>query len=307
MSKLDPTPTLEQLLRLSVNRVKKDKPHKPLLVLIMLMRLRNEGTESLPFTEVRPVLTSILEALDFPQANVAYPFWLLQNDHVWRVRRDDRPLDPGEIGQVGKGGRVYPDERKMEKVNPSGGFRKPIIEELNDSPWLIDTVADRLLEKYFDSSQHTKIKHLIGYHDVPSRNQLMFSKNVLLAYQSRCSVCNCPQDRLFNNLVELSAAPIVPDSKHANLKARDGISLCNLHGTLFRSGLITFIANGADYTLKASSRCPEIYSDTIGRIYKSSDFDLGGLENKELLLPAAAADRPASALLQMHNESIFLG
>ena len=306
MSALDLTPTLERLLQLSINRIDRAKPHKPLLVLIMLMRLRNEGTESLPFTEIRPVLTSILETLDFPQANVAYPFWLLQNDHVWRVRKDDRPLDPEEIGQVGKDGRVYPDERKMEKVNPSGGFRKPIIEELNDSPWLIDTVADRLLEKFFASSQHTKLKHLIGYHDAPSRNQLIFSKNVLLAYQSRCSVCNGPQERLFNNLVELSAAPIISDSKHANLKARDGISLCNLHGTLFRSGMITFIADGADYTLKASSRCPEIYSDTIGRIYKSSDFDLGQLEGKELLLPAAAADRPASALLQMHNESIFL-
>lgn len=307
MSALDLTPTLERLLRLSINRIEKDKPHKPLLILIMLMRLRNEGTESLPFTEVRPVLTSILETLDFPQANVAYPFWLLQNDHVWRVRKDDRPLDPEEIGHVGKDGRVHPDERKMEGVNPSGGFRKPIIEELNESPWLIDTVADRLLEKFFKPNDHTKLKHLIGYHDVPSRSQLIFNKNVLLAYQSRCSVCNGPQERLFNNLVELSAAPIISDSKHANLKARDGISLCNLHGTLFRSGLITFIADGADYTLKASSRCPEIYSDTIGRIYKSSDFDLGQLEGKELLLPAAVADRPASALLQMHNESIFLG
>ena len=299
---------LENLWRLKINRVNWNKPHKPLLVLIMLMRLRNEGAEKLEYREVREVLRSIISEIKKGGKiiNVADPFWLLRKDKVWSVTKDGASVDKQEICRQGK--REDPDDKKLEALNPVGGFCRPILDELNAAPWLIDAIAERIIDKYFEPSDTAKVRQLIGFFDAPSCGELVFAKNVLKAYQSQCSICNHTQPRVFNSLIELHASPIIPSNQTLNVHARNGIALCNLHCSLFRSGLITFVADSSDqYSLKASKRLANYYGAERSHVYKVSSLDWDRLQASNVFVPNLISERPSRKLLQMHNNNIFLG
>ena len=81
---------LHPFLGLLIDRARnaQGSPHKPLLALMMLMRLKYEGTEKLPYREIKPVLEIMLRQLNIRTTNealVANPFWRLQNEGVWKV------------------------------------------------------------------------------------------------------------------------------------------------------------------------------------------------------------------------------
>ena len=298
---------LEKLWKLNINRVKWAKPHKPLLVLIMLMRLRNEGTEKLEYKEVKEVLRGIIGEINKggKSINVADPFWLLRKDKVWNVTKDGVPVDEKEVCR--QGNRKDPEDKKLEELNPVGGFCQPILDELNAAPWLIDAIADRIIDKYFELPDTATIRQLIGFFDAPSRSELLFNKNVLKAYQSQCSICNRRQARMFNSLLELRASPIIPSNQTLNIHAHNGIALCNLHSSLFRSGLITFITDSSDrYSLKASKRLANYYGAAGSHAYKGSSLDLDRLQASNVFVPSLISERPSKQLLKVHNNSIFL-
>lgn len=284
------------------------KDHKPLLILIMLMRLRNEGVEKTLFSDVKEALAEIINIISGggPETLPSYPFWLLHHDGIWEVSKGGLRVEARDIGRVDPN-RVRPNEKRMMAVNPEGAFNDEILKHLRSSPELIDPLADQVIARYFDSRKHTLVRQLVGYYEPTFSNQLVFNKNVYKAYQSQCSICRRKHKRLFNNLIELHATPIMPDTGNINVSARQGIALCNLHSTLFRSGLITFVADRDDYSLRISKQPMEHYSRPISRIYRKPGFDINKLKDRQIFIPTDKAERPSQQLLQMHNNNIFLG
>ncbi|MCY4325890.1 MAG: hypothetical protein OXC81_07750, partial [Betaproteobacteria bacterium] len=112
------------------------KVHKPILILMMLARLKSEGTGALRFNEIVPVLKQLLK-LFATSDDVRYPFWCLQSDGVWRVAVSRELVFPEK-----KGNSDSPLMKALRKHDPIAGFAPPIIKEFKAAAKTIDQVAD---------------------------------------------------------------------------------------------------------------------------------------------------------------------
>lgn len=119
-------------------------PHKPLLVLVGLVRLEDEVAEGLvQFDEIaRPLRTLLAQRPEVAQELAPeLPFWNLQRDGVWVVRDDDGPLlDRHPTGE--------PPPSLLRAPDVVGGFTPDVAKVLTDAD-VLQAAITAVATKYF--------------------------------------------------------------------------------------------------------------------------------------------------------------
>jgi putative restriction endonuclease len=94
--------------------------HKPLLLLLVLARYFRGGARIIPFKEIEPELTSLLQKYG-PASKSTYPqlpFWHLQNDGIWELVNNEKLLDRKANDE--------PTRKMLIDQNVMGGLTKEI-------------------------------------------------------------------------------------------------------------------------------------------------------------------------------------
>ena len=104
-------------------RGNKVAPHKPLLVLYAIGKLRRGENQLIPYTEIEKKLAELLREFGIDQSKPRphYPFWRLREDNVWKV------TNANFIGQTPSGDAHVTD---LKRHSVSGGFHGVIVHHL---------------------------------------------------------------------------------------------------------------------------------------------------------------------------------
>lgn len=211
-------------------------PHKPLLALLALAKCLNNGHRMMRYEEVERELRKVLEAFGPPRqcCHTEYPFWRLQNDHLWTVT----PLGPLQSVK----GNSDPKKSELLKWRAEGGFPSPLYTALKSDPSLAREVAQRLLTAHFPESIHADILNAVGLPPVETRGLVWprdaeFRSLVIRAYQHRCAVCGY-DIRLANADLGVEAAHIKWHQAGGPDVVSNGLCLCVLHHRVFDRGAI---------------------------------------------------------------------
>ena len=208
-------------------------PHKVLLVLYAIGRLRRDGNRLLPYSEIHENLGNLLREFGPVRANYGtqYPFWRLQNDGVWKVS------DADNIGETSSGDAL---RRDLVHYDVSGGFLEDIAHQLQNDFQLCDEIIQNLLHAHFPASLHEDILQAVGIEFPPQifsqqRSNINFRANILRAYEYKCAVCDFD--------VKLGSSPIALEASHIKWRQAEGpdteengLALCSLHHKLFDRG-----------------------------------------------------------------------
>lgn len=268
-------------------------PHKPLLLLYALSKLKNENAERIAFNDAEAVVSPLIQTYGPFRAKttVAYPFARLANDksNIWWIDEHGKNAS-GDLSLV------EARDRRLQ-----AGFSKDVLAAFKADPKLIDNVALNLLERNFPPSLHQDILEAVGLYlgsdeiEVVTRRKRdpRFRVNVLAAYYEQC--CVCKYDIKMNGAaVALEAAHIKMHSAGGPDEVNNGLSLCVIHHKLFDLGAIT-----VDKTMKV--RVSERVVGDWGR--KLNDE----YHEKEISLPRSETMMPTAQYIQWHNDQIFKG
>ena len=265
-------------------------PHKPLLLLYALGRLKHDRQSEVRFNDAEAVVRPLLVAYGprGTKARVADPFGRLQGDHLWRV--PDREMLTDRAGNVR--GAV------ARKQNAPAGFTPEVLELFAREPELIDVAAMRLLERHFAPSLHEEILKAVGLElgarrTGVYRRDLGFRTAVLEAYFAECSLCGFSL-RLADGLIGVDAAHIRWHAHGGPDVVSNGIALCALHHRLFDHGVITVLG---DYRVRLASAVSGISARSLA-------IELDG---KRIRLPIDQRLHPASEHIRWHHAQVFHG
>jgi putative restriction endonuclease len=210
-------------------------PHKPLLVLYALGRLR-QGDRWLRFSDIEEDLRELLIAFGPPRKShhPEYPFWHLQSDEVWLVPEADE-LEMRKSAS-------NPPKSELREKKARGGFPEDIYQVLCDDPELRREIGRLLLSSHFPSSLHEDIATAVGLHldgATSIHRDPNFRVQVLQAYQYQCAICG------FDLRVGTGGTPIGVEAAHIKWKqaqgpddVSNGIALCALHHKMFDKGAL---------------------------------------------------------------------
>lgn len=120
-----------------------------------------------------------------------------------------------------------------------------------------------------------------------------FRRVVLQEYAYTCAVCGA-KFRL-DNLVEATAAHIVPKHQQGTDDPRNGLSLCHTHHWAFDNGIFTL---SDEYTILLSS---------VVQQAETSQFELVNMAGHPMLLPAHEMVKPHPDALQWHRDHVWKG
>ncbi|MFN8681298.1 phosphorothioated DNA-binding restriction endonuclease [Paracoccus sp. P2] len=268
-------------------------PHKPLLLLYALAKLKNENAERIVFNDAEDAVSPLIQTYGPFRAKttVAYPFVRLANDksNIWWI-------EPHQKNASGDLSLVEARDRRLQ-----AGFSDEVLAAFKADPKLIDNVALNLLERNFPPSLHQDILEAVGLYlgndeieaVIRRKRDPRFRVNVLSAYYEQC--CVCKYDIKMNGAaVALEAAHIKMHSAGGPDEINNGLSLCVIHHKLFDLGAIT-----VDKLMKV--RVSERVVGDWGR--KLNDE----FHEKEISLPRSEAMLPTPQYVQWHNEQIFKG
>tara|TARA_R100000789_G_scaffold98887_1_gene103809 strand:- start:6709 stop:7587 length:879 start_codon:yes stop_codon:yes gene_type:complete len=268
-------------------------PHKPLLLLYALAKLKNENAGRIVFNDAEDVVSPLIQTYGPFRAKttVAYPFVRLANDksNIWWV-------EPYQKNASGDLSLVEARDRRLQ-----AGFSDDVLTAFKADPKLIDNVALNLLERNFPPSLHQDILEAVGLHlgndeieaVIRRKRDPRFRVNVLTAYYEQC--CICKYDIKMNGAaVALEAAHIKMHSAGGPDEVNNGLSLCVIHHKLFDLGAIT-----VDRAMKI--RVSERVVGDWGR--KLNDE----YHEKEISLPRKETMVPTPEYIHWHNEQIFKG
>jgi putative restriction endonuclease len=225
-------------------RAGEQAPHKPLLLLLALADLHNEGRRWLPYSEAEGRLRSLLTEFGPHRAQAAanYPFWRLQTDGFWTVRDPDR-FTRNSSGDVSAG--------QLRAAGAEAGFSDNVYRLLKTQPGLLGDLVGRILDAHFPESLHEDIRQALGLDTLYETPALQpqasrrardprFRELVLRAYGYQCTVCGF-QLRLGDALVGLDAAHIQWHQAGGPAIVQNGLALCALHHKLFDRGVFTVL------------------------------------------------------------------
>jgi hypothetical protein len=125
---------------------------------------------------------------------------------------------------------------------------------------------------------------------MPKRDRA-FREIVVREYDFTCAVCET-KFRL-NNLIEATAAHIIPKHKSGSDDPRNGLALCRTHHWAFDQGLFTLTDN---YEL--------LLSPVVGQA-ESRNFTLLEMEKKKILLPGNEIVQPHQEAIRWHRDNIW--
>lgn len=132
-----------------------EKPHKGLLLLLVLVRFRDTGSSSFRFSDLEERLRALIASYSTSRRlHAEYPFWSLQNDRLWEVF-SEQPL------RFRKAKDVAP-RAELVRGNAVGKLPFWVERLLSKRPELIEGVSELLLKRYFSRSMHAQIKKAVG-------------------------------------------------------------------------------------------------------------------------------------------------
>lgn len=203
-------------------------PHKPLLLLFALGRIRNGRKRFLTYEEIEPHLEELLRKFGTPRKvlHPEAPFSHLCTDGLWEVQEAEKlPRTTSGAFHV----------KALRQQKAQGGLPDAVHELLLARPLLALEAAQQILENHFPLSLHEEIRNAVGIpstwevRDQPQRTRAYgFRRDVLREYQRRCAVCNYDV-RLGDELMGLEAAHIKWHSHGGPDDVSNGLALCGLH------------------------------------------------------------------------------
>jgi putative restriction endonuclease len=274
-------------------RGEKQAPHKPLLLLYALSRLKNEQIERIDFNDAEEAVNPLIRIYGpfKSKSTVAYPFARLANDknRLWTV----------EDHTTNKSGDLNISEARNRHLK--AGFCPDVLQTLKDRPEIIDAAVIRLLEKNFPPSLHPDILEAFGLFlgeyaakAVERRKRdAGFRPKVLTAYFEQCCICKYDA-KMHGAPIGLEAAHIKMHSAGGPDDVTNGLALCAMHHKLFDMGALT-----VDTALNI--HVSETLVGDWGR--KISDQ----YHEKPILRPRKDTSFPREAYLDWHNRQIFKG
>ena len=268
-------------------------PHKPLLALCALGRLRRGDERLISYADLDRELRKLLKEFGPPRKSYhpEYPFWRLQNDGVWEVS------GAGSV-RTRKSSTDVP-KSELLRHNVHGGFTDEIYGKLKSDPSLYAAVATHLLEANFPASIHEDILQAVGI-DLEGeifpkgRRDPNFRDRVLTAYQFQCAVCGF-NVRVGDLLVALEAAHIKWHQAGGPDSEANGVALCALHHKLFDRGAFTL---SKDMKIQISEKA-----------HGTSGFDewLMRFHGKPLRAPQRRTYFPEPQFVHWHIREVFRG
>jgi len=269
----------------------KPAPHKPLLLLYALARLKNEDAGHITFNEAERAVDPLLRTYGSfrTRPTVAHPFARLANDKgdFWWVE---------EHAKTSSGDLLIAEARERHL---KAGFSADVLRAFRDNPKLIDVLAINLLERNFAHSLHPDILDGVGLHlgqdEVEAvlrrKRDPRFRVAVLNAYYEQCAVCRYD--------LRLNGAPVALDAAHIKMhsaggpdRVPNGLALCSLHHKLFDLGVLTV---DPSFEIRVS----DLVVGEWGRRLQDS------LYGKPIALPRRDRDAPAEEYLDWHNRFVF--
>lgn len=228
--------------------------NKPLLLLYALGRLQ-AGELRLPYAQTHEPVAHLLRQFGTPRQRIhpEAPFSRLAADGLWELAHADDPSFWTASGDLKTG--------PARAAGVTGGFRKPIAEELRRDASLLRQVAHELLDRAFPPSLHAPILEAVGLDLEGGPRQRprdpRFAYEVLRAYRRRCAMCGFGL-RLGDGLVALDAAHIRWHAAEGPDSLDNGLALCALHHRLFDHGALTVVTVRPDPPFRPPSRSAEM-------------------------------------------------
>lgn len=291
---MTPTQLRERFDQINVwKRGSQRAPHKPLLLLMTLGAWNQAGTRRLPFAEVAPRLTNLLEEFGPPRKShhPEYPFWRLKNDGLW-------VLDNAENVELRKSNT---DAKKSEllKHDVAGGLPPDIYDILEEHPEIVGELAHRLLDEHFAESLHADLLEAVGLrHQYVLKQKPLrtrdpaFRYRVLTAYDERCAVCGFDV-RLGNTTIGIEAAHIQWFQFKGPDEPQNGLALCALHHKLFDRGAFT-LTDDLHVQVSEHAHGTEGFEDWLIRHH-----------GRALRRPVSDEYWPAEGFVHWHHREVF--
>lgn len=267
-------------------------PHKPLLILLALGKLRGGADRLLKFNDIEKTLTRLL--LDFgpPRHSVhpEYPFWRLQNDGIWEVARNC------ELKR--RKGNSDPLKSELVNLQVEAGFPVEIYDVLRRHPEIVRNLAREVLAAHFPDSLHESIANAVGItldaFDRSGDRDPAFRSVVLAAWRHTCAFCGFSV-QLDNVDLALEAAHIRWVQAGGPDALNNGLACCCLHHQAFDRGAIS-VAD--DLSILVSARL-----HGHGKL----DEQFLRLSHRPLGKPAHMNARPSHEYLSWHRKQVFRG
>ncbi len=223
-------------------RYNRESPHKALLILHSLGRMKAGEERLQTFEELRKPISGLLGMFGSPgtsAANPHHPFTALRSDNLWDV-----PSDEGLV--INKDQMFSPAQLLEQQV--AGGFPEDVHALLEKDQELVVECAQMLLHRFFSETRHDDILQTVGLLDVTTelRNRVpshrlkrdpRFRRDVIHAYDAKCAVCS--QDLSIGEIpLDIEAAHIRPVCDLGPDIIGNGLALCSLHHKAFDHGVI---------------------------------------------------------------------
>ncbi len=270
-------------------------PHKPLLLLYSLGRLRQTGTTRADYSEAEPTLARLLREFGpgGRPSTPAYPFHHLQTDGLWLVETPD-DSNPG------------PSAARLKSSAAVGRLTPEFEAALQADARLLTMVARSLLDRNFPESLHADICEAVGL-DLEAlevdaakaraaglrRRSPQFRELVLMAYEQRCAMCGY-DGRVGAEAVGLDAAHLRWWAFEGPDAVENALCLCVFHHKLLDRGVLGVTA---EHTIAVSAHF-------VGRGRTAEELVLG-LAGAPLLEPQRGQSLPAQPHIIWHGDQVF--
>lgn len=275
-------------------------PHKPLL-LLLAFKLYKDGVEEIPFSTIDEELGWLLHEFSASGKAHAYlPYWHLSRGAGGKFWEVEIP----ESVRMHKS--VYrPFESDLREHGGTGRLRREVIELLRANDLLCDRLVGEVLDKHFPEPLHARILEALGMGldgagEIPPENQKIelpanFRREVLLAYNSRCAICDFNVS-MENLVIGLEAAHIKWKSWEGPNVVQNGISMCATHHRLFDRGVFTLAGPDAGYEVLISRKAQ--FSGGLDEARKA-------VREMRYSLPLREEDHPKAEYLEWHRSNVF--
>ena len=269
------------------------RPHKPLLLLIMIGRFVNSGRRQASFAEVEEQLARLIDEYGPPGARPTpeNPFHHLQNDEgIWEVHTSD--------------GSPWPGSRRGELRRVGIGTLTPEFAEAMSDPATRAAAVGILLSEFGEAYQSDLLDEvglgggpldLTVVSDTIRRRDPGFREAVLTAYERRCAFCGF-DGRLADRSIGLDAAHVRWHSHGGPDEVANGLSLCSFHHKLLDLGVLGLTP---DHTIAVSQRFSG-HGEAAARLV----LDLVG---KSIHEPQTGQPPVHDRHIEWHNEQVFHG
>lgn len=301
---------MERLATVRIHRAHGSRaPHKPLMLLLALGRVHLGPDQRLiPYTTAEARFGELWDDFGRPvgRPNAHYPFWRLRKDNgLWEIPEESL-LSTTEADDLLVG--------QAREIGIRGGFREDVHDLLCRNPSLVSRAAHRILTDHFPPSVHGDVLEAVGLAPAPSAEHFAetmprrgrkvreyaprdprFRRDVLVAYENRCAVCE-HDTRFRNRLLGLEAAHIQWHSHNGSDEVPNGLALCSLHHRALDYGALGLKRKGAGFEILVSSKV---------RGNSPSTKRLLDFRGKPIRLPLRPSDSPNPAFVAWHKTEVF--